>query len=74
MFLSELQGHDLHSHHNVPDLHVLFETLAMVYILVKMCLAPHVPFKILVMAYIPFEMHLAPIMVNILVKMHLASP
>jgi hypothetical protein len=74
MFLSELQSHDLHSHQNALDPCVLFGTLAMVYILIKMCLALHVPFKILVMAYIPFEMHLAPIMVNILIKMHLASP
>jgi hypothetical protein len=33
-------------------LHVPFGTLAMVYVLVKMCLAFHIPFGTLAMAYI----------------------
>jgi hypothetical protein len=37
-------------------LHVPFQTLAMVYILVKMCLAPHIPFRTLAMAYIFIKM------------------
>jgi hypothetical protein len=59
--------------------------LIMVYIIVKMHLAPHDFVKTLVMAYIfietclaldldyiPFEMHLGLIMVNIFVRMYCA--
>jgi len=58
--------------------HVPFETMAMVYVFIKTCLAlvmVYIFVKIclaLVMAYVSFEMCLALTMVNIFVKMHLA--
>ncbi len=80
-------GYGLRSHQNVlglnyglhyiikmhSTLHVLFETLVMVYIFFKMQLALHVPIKTLIMAYVPFKMHLTLAMVKILIKMHLTD-